>query len=180
MARVAQSKNKKAWTVSLAIFIPPPPTKQTRNCGKEQTKLGQEKHSRNNLTKSSSSPKTKKLNPSPAIGEGILCEVTKIVGESKQRRYEIRDIDPEGLADPVRASLNQMTPIPPKNEKIPDLPPKKAVLALYPNTTTFYKAEVVKCDLERQIVRLRFEGEEDPNSETEVERRYVLVDWTGK
>ncbi|KAE9988352.1 hypothetical protein EG327_003381 [Venturia inaequalis] len=113
-------------------------------------------------------------------GEGILCEVTTIIGESKQRRYEIRDIDPEVSTPPYRASLNQMTPIPPKNEKLPDLPPKKAVLALYPNTTTFYKAEVVKCELERQIVRLRFEGEEDPNSETEVERRYVLVDWTGK
>lgn len=114
-------------------------------------------------------------------GEGILCEVTTIIGESKQRRYEIRDIDPD-LASPTpyRASLNQMTPIPPKGERLPDLPPKKAVLALYPQTTTFYKAEVVKCEQERQIVRLRFEGEEDPNSETEVERRYVLVDWTGK
>lgn len=74
-----------------------------------------------------------------------------------------------------------MTPIPSRSKEcLPDLPPKKAVLALYPQTTTFYKAEVVKCELERQIVRLRFEGEEDQNMETEVERRYVLVDWTGK
>lgn len=108
-----------------------------------------------------------------------------MIGEGKQRRYEIRDIDPDLLSPtPYRASLNQMTPIPKQGERLPELPSKKAVLALYPSTTTFYKAEVVRCeesgDPPAQVVRLRFEGEESADMETEVERRYVLVDWTGK
>jgi len=113
-------------------------------------------------------------------GEGILCEVTSVIGEGKQRRYEIRDIDPDlgDTATPYRASLNQMTPIPKAGVRLEELRGGMAVLALYPNTTTFYKAEIVKCV--DQIVRLRFEGEESAEVETEVERRYVLPDWTGK
>jgi len=62
------------------------------------------------------------------------------------------------------------------------------VLALYPGTTTFYKAEVVrgwvgvakgeagKGKDEEGMVRLRFEGEDEADREMTVERRYVLPD----
>jgi len=122
-------------------------------------------------------------------GEGILCQVTSVIGEGKQRRYEIRDSDPDlgDAATPYRASLQQMTPIPASDVKLPDLPPKKNVLALYPGTTTFYKAEVVALKTKEGAeppppgyVRLRFEGEDEADREMEVERRYVLLDWTGK
>ncbi|KAF2397893.1 hypothetical protein EJ06DRAFT_550845 [Trichodelitschia bisporula] len=121
-----------------------------------------------------------------AEGEGILCQVTAVIGEGKQRRYEIRDTDPDlDNPSPYRASLQQMTPIPPTDAKLPDIPPRKNVLALYPGTTTFYKAEVVKTRESVEPpppghVRLRFEGEDEADRETDVERRYVLVDWTGK
>jgi SAGA-associated factor 29 len=66
-------------------------------------------------------------------------------------------------------------------------------LALYPGTTTFYKAEVVagwrlsdgrvkkedggkEGETVENLVRLRFEGEDEADREMSVERRYVLPD----
>jgi SAGA-associated factor 29 len=117
-----------------------------------------------------------------------LCQVSAVIGEGKQRRYEIKDSDPDVVEPaPYRASLQQMTPIPATAARLPDLPPKKNVLALYPGTTTFYKAEVVPFKAKEVgdapqpgHVRLRFEGEDEADREMDVERRYVLSDWTGK
>ena len=78
-------------------------------------------------------------------------------------------------------------PIPPLGSglSLPDLPKGKNVLALYPSTTTFYKAEVVSgwkmadgrdADDMQNLVRLRFEGEDEADREMSVERRYVLPD----
>lgn len=79
--------------------------------------------------------------------------------------------------------MNYLVPIPPTNQGLPDLTPGKTVLALYPTTTTFYKAEVVSskhkkdgpADLKEGFVRLTFEGEEEVGQSQDVERRYVLV-----
>lgn len=130
-------------------------------------------------------------------GEGILCRVTSVIGEGKQRRYEIIDADPDPPTPsaPYRASVNHLIPIPPQssNGTLPDLPKGKHVLALYPGTTTFYKAEVVATwrqadgrvkkedggkegDTVENLVRLRFEGEDEADREMSVERRYVLPD----
>ena len=130
-------------------------------------------------------------------GEGILCRVTSVIGEGKQRRYEIIDADPDPPTPsvPYRASVNHLIPIPPpsSNTTLPDLSKGKNVLALYPGTTTFYKAEVVtvwrqidgkvkKEDGSKEgepvdnLVRLRFEGEDEADREMSVERRYVLPD----
>ena len=79
-----------------------------------------------------------------------------------------------------------MTPILAPGISLPNLPPGRNVLAKYPETTTFYRAEVVPSKKDGQaftpegFVRLRFEGEEELDREMEVERRYVLLDWTGK
>jgi SAGA-associated factor 29 len=123
----------------------------------------------------------------PNEGEGMLCQVTSVIGEGKQRRYEIRDADAEAVESPTfRASLQQMTPIPALSATLPDIKAKTNVLALYPGTTTFYKAEVVlgkrrEGDGPPQgHVKLRFEGEDDQEPDKDVERRYVLSDWTGK
>lgn len=127
-------------------------------------------------------------------GEGILCRVTSVIGEGKQRRYEIIDSDPDPPtpAQPYRASVNHLVAIPPlsSNMVLPDLKIGKQVLALYPGTTTFYKAEVVAPwtgrkegsvkkeedgkDEADNLVRLRFEGEDEADREMSVERRYVL------
>ncbi|KAL6703912.1 hypothetical protein ACN47E_008948 [Coniothyrium glycines] len=127
-------------------------------------------------------------------GEGILCRVTSVIGEGKQRRYEIIDADPDPPtpSQPYRASVNHLVPIPQpsSNLTLPDLNKGKNVLALYPGTTTFYKAEVVagwkvsdskvkkegETEIVENLVRLRFEGEDEADREMSVERRYVLPD----
>jgi SAGA-associated factor 29 len=89
---------------------------------------------------------------------------------------------------PYRASVNHLVAIPPPtaNFTLPDLKIGKQVLALYPGTTTFYKADVVapwkgKKEVKEEgqdevpnDVRLRFEGEDEADREMSVERRYVL------
>jgi len=117
-------------------------------------------------------------------GEGILCRVTSVIGEGKQRRYEIQDADPDPapgtgeIPAPYRASVSHLVPIPSNNAGLPDLPKGKHVLAQYPDTTTFYKAEVSTAwkGKEQGPVKLRFEGEMDESRETEVERRLVLIE----
>lgn len=133
------------------------------------------------------------------------------IGEGKQRRYEIIDSDPDPLTPsiPFRASVAHIIPIPPAslNTSLPSLEVKKNVLALYPGTTTFYKAEVVdgwksggnagnggavvkkekdeKAEAEGdgkkkgEYVTLRFEGEDEVDMVNSVERRYVLPDKAG-
>ena len=105
---------------------------------------------------------------------------------------------------PFRASVAHIIPIPPAaaNLALPPLEPRKNVLALYPGTTTFYKAEVVtgwkggsgvgvatvvkregsagEKEKEKkgkeEYVTLRFEGEDEVDMVNSVERRYVLPD----
>ncbi|KAF2221992.1 SGF29 tudor-like domain-containing protein [Elsinoe ampelina] len=121
-------------------------------------------------------------------GEGILCRVTSVIGEGKQRRYEIQDADPDPqpgtgeIPAPYRASVSHLYAIPASNA-LPDLAKGRNVLAQYPDTTTFYKAEVSTPwrakDLSGEkgaYVRLRFEGEMEEAKEMEVERRFVVPD----
>lgn len=110
---------------------------------------------------------------------------------SNLNRYEIIDSDPDPPTppQPYRASVNALVPVPKTNEGLSELPPRRTVLAVYPFTTTFYKAEVVAsrpgkglkkdgkdigADLKEGYVRLRFEGEDEADTEKDVERRYVL------
>lgn len=73
-----------------------------------------------------------------AEGEGILCRVTNVIGEGKQRRYEIQDADPDPmpgtgeLPAPYRASVAHLVPIPSTNGGLQDLVKGKHVLAQYP------------------------------------------------
>ncbi|KXT10022.1 hypothetical protein AC579_1222 [Pseudocercospora musae] len=117
----------------------------------------------------------------PPEGEGILCRVTNVIGEGKQRRYEVQDADTQGEPPPPqRASVSQLIQIPENNKGLNDLPSKKQVLAQYPDTTTFYKAEVIESwrakDLANdkgEMVKLNFQDDEAPR---EVERRFVLTE----
>ncbi|KAI5239612.1 hypothetical protein E4T42_08629 [Aureobasidium subglaciale] len=119
-------------------------------------------------------------------GEGILCRVTNVIGEGKQRRYEIQDADPDPvpggeLPPPYRASVAHLMPIPTENKGLADLNKGRNVLAQYPDTTTFYKAEVSANWRSKDLgtergdyVRLSFEGDE--MKVMEVERRFVLAE----
>lgn len=115
-------------------------------------------------------------------GEGILCRVTSVIGEGKQRRYEVQDADPSGeTPPPQRASVSQLIQIPETNKGLFDLGHKRKVLAEYPDTTTFYKAEVAEEWLARkahvvergQFVKLNFHEDDVVR---EVERRFVLTE----
>lgn len=130
-------------------------------------------------------------------GEGILCRVTAVIGEGKQRRYEIQDVDtdttanataggkapsvanPSSSSSSFRASISSLMQIPESNERLPDLPKGKQVFALYPETTTFYRGEVSaswRTKSDGPHVRVRFEGEMENIESQVVERRYVLLD----
>lgn len=112
----------------------------------------------------------------PPEGEGILCRVTAVIGEGKQRRYEVQDADTSGEAPPPqRASVSQLIQIPESNRGLGELGKGRNVLAQYPDTTTFYKAVVSEGwrggGAGEGLVRLEFEGDDAPR---EVERRFVL------
>ena len=118
----------------------------------------------------------------PPEGEGILCRVTNVIGEGKQRRYEVQDADTSGdPPPPQRASVSQLIQIPENNKGLSDLSKGRQVLAQYPDTTTFYKAEVNETwktkDLgngeKGEMVRLNFQDDELPR---EVERKFVLTE----
>jgi SAGA-associated factor 29 len=129
-------------------------------------------------------------------GEGILCRVTAVIGEGKQRRYEIQDVDTDttastatggkapavanpGATSSFRASISSLMQIPESNERLPDLPKGKQVFALYPETTTFYRGEVSaswRAKHDGGHVRVRFEGEMENIESQVVERRYVLLE----
>lgn len=108
--------------------------------------------------------------------EWIQCEVTKILGDGT--KYEIRDPEPDENNNPgqtFKANYKEVLLVPSKAE-VPNLilyPYGTKVLARYPETTTFYPAVVVG-QKKDGTVRLKFDGEEEVNKETEVERRLVL------
>ncbi|MGI4815520.1 MAG: SAGA-associated factor 29 family protein [Janthinobacterium lividum] len=68
-------------------------------------------------------------------------------------------------------SAAALIPIPSTTADLPEYPVGKAVLARYPETTTFYRAEVI-ANLRKDACKLRFE--DDQNQEMEVARRFVL------
>lgn len=108
--------------------------------------------------------------------EWIQCEVTKILGDGT--KYEIRDPEPDENNNPgqtFKANYKEILLVPSKAE-VPNLisyPYGTKVLARYPETTTFYPAVVVGAKKDG-TVRLKFDGEEEVNKETEVLRRLVL------
>ena len=88
-------------------------------------------------------------------------------------RYEVQDPEPEENGAPgqiYKTSAAALIAIPLADAILPDYPVGKQVLARYPETTTFYRAEVT--GLKKDTYKLRFE--DDQNQEMEVYRRYVL------
>lgn len=61
-------------------------------------------------------------------------------------RYEVQDPEPDEAGDhgkTYKASANALIPIPRESVGLPIYPVGKQVLARYPETTTFYRAEVM-------------------------------------
>ncbi len=90
-----------------------------------------------------------------------------------QNRYEVQDPEPDESGAPgqvYKTSAATLIAIPLPDAALPDYPVGKQVLARYPETTTFYRADVT--GLKKDTYKLRFE--DDQNQEMEVYRRYVL------
>ncbi|AOA60378.1 SAGA HAT/Core module component [Komagataella phaffii CBS 7435] len=107
--------------------------------------------------------------------EWIQCEVIKIIGDGT--RFEIRDPEPDenNTIQIFKTNWKDIIMIPTQKEaqNLPIYPNGFKVLARYPETTTFYLA-VVSGSRRDGTCRLRFDGEEEVDKETEVERRLVL------
>ncbi|AEO63701.1 2812416b-7523-415b-8789-ce2b5d7514f3 [Thermothielavioides terrestris] len=109
--------------------------------------------------------------------EWMLGQVQQVLGEGKSRRYKVQDADPDlppGERIEYRTSASSMIPIPAPGVELPELERGKTVLALYPDSTTFYKAEVMGTDAATGKVSLRFEGEENNVTLQLVDRRFVV------
>ncbi|KAI0179409.1 SGF29 tudor-like domain-containing protein [Hypoxylon sp. FL1284] len=116
--------------------------------------------------------------PKPVSNEQtdwILGIVQDVRGDGKSRRYRVldADVDEAGHQKDFRTSASNMILIPKEGTILPPLESGKTVLALYPNTTTFYKAEVMAMDGDGKV-NLKFEGEESSNTMQAVTRRHVV------
>lgn len=92
--------------------------------------------------------------------------------------YDVQDPFPEGAATKpgeftYKSSASQMVPIPAAGTPLGDYEVGRAVLALYPETTTFYRAEVKAMLDNGANVQLLFE-DEAAGALKVVERRMVL------
>ncbi|CAI7642426.1 unnamed protein product [Penicillium pancosmium] len=108
-------------------------------------------------------------------GEGIQCIIKNISGDGhKKRWYDVQDPEPNENGEQgavYKTTASSLIPIPHVSSSLPAFTVGKQVLARYPDTTTFYRAEVMGS--RKDVYRLKFEGEED-DKEMEVDRRYVL------
>ncbi|PHH62131.1 hypothetical protein CDD81_7562 [Ophiocordyceps australis] len=114
-----------------------------------------------------------------ATSDWILGEVAAVLGEGKSRRYKVLDVEPDeepGKQKEYRTSASSMIAIAPESAAgtLKAWEAGKLVLALYPQTTTFYRAEVHSMDEGGRMVNLKFEGENDSTTLQQVERRFVI------
>jgi SAGA-associated factor 29 len=116
----------------------------------------------------------RKIPGKPDEQDWILGKVQRVIGEGKSRRYDVQDPFPDEGSAPTmyKSSASQMVPIPAEGTTLEDYEVGKRVLALYPETTTFYRAEV-KAMLEDGKVQLLFE-DEAAGALKIVDRRFVL------
>ncbi|PCG92720.1 Hypothetical protein PENO1_087240 [Penicillium occitanis (nom. inval.)] len=109
-----------------------------------------------------------------AEGEGIQCIIKSIYGDGYKKKYDVQDPEPNENGEEgaiYKTTAAWLIPIPQIGSALPSFPVGKQVLARYPDTTTFYRAEVM--GTKKDVYRLKFEGEED-DKEMEVDRRFVL------
>lgn len=118
-------------------------------------------------------PKPSAKNESP---DWVLGRVQQVLDKGKTRQYKVQDVDPDlppEQRSEFRINATNMIPIPAEGTELPPLDVGKKVLAEYPDSTTFYKAEVMGADEEGRV-RLRFAGEENSDTLQLVERRKVV------
>lgn len=78
--------------------------------------------------------------------EWIQCNVIRITGDAPKQRYEVQDPEPDengNTSQTYKTYANNLMLIPDDSSGLPQLPNGTMVLARYPETTTFYRAEVI-------------------------------------
>ena len=126
----------------------------------------------------------KPMKKNSGITDWFQCEVTKILN-SEGTKFEIKDPEPDDFGNPgasYKCNWKEILLIPPhpniaSARKLKVYPVGTKVLAKYPETTTFYSALVIGKTQTRNGLPtciLRFDGEEEVDKETEVERFWVL------
>ncbi|KAL6940059.1 hypothetical protein ACO0QE_003942 [Hanseniaspora vineae] len=126
----------------------------------------------------------KPMKKNSGITDWFQCEVTKILN-SEGTKFEIKDPEPDDFGNPgasYKCNWKEILLIPPhpniaSARKLKAYPVGTKVLAKYPETTTFYSALVIgKTQTKNGLPTciLRFDGEEEVDKETEVERFWVL------
>ncbi|ODQ47775.1 hypothetical protein PICMEDRAFT_71807 [Pichia membranifaciens NRRL Y-2026] len=109
--------------------------------------------------------------------EWILCRVLRVISET---RFEIQDPEPDEMhpqGQVFRANYKEIILVPlhlvsSSISKLKEYKSGTRVLAKYPETTTFYPAEVMAS--KHGNCMLRFEGEEEVGKLTPVDRVFVL------
>ena len=109
--------------------------------------------------------------------EWILCRVLRVISET---RFEIQDPEPDEMhpqGQVFRANYKEIILVPlhllsSSISKLKEYKIGTRVLAKYPETTTFYPAEVMVS--KHGSCMLRFEGEEEVGKLTPVDRVFVL------
>lgn len=117
----------------------------------------------------------KQAKPKEDGSQWIQCTILSITERNGKKRYEVQDPEPDETGAPgdiYTASASALIAIPPLDAELGEIPVGKAVLARYPETTTFYRAEVTGHVSTKNLCRLKFE--DDQNQEMEVDRRFVL------
>ena len=119
----------------------------------------------------------KQAKPKEDGSQWIQCTILAVTESSKGGKvYKVQDTEPDepgapgAPGDVYKATAAALIAIPPRGSALSDFPVGKHVLARYPDTSTFYNAEVT--GMKKDICKLKFE--DDMNQEMDVDRRYVL------
>ncbi|KZT19479.1 hypothetical protein NEOLEDRAFT_1159066 [Neolentinus lepideus HHB14362 ss-1] len=125
----------------------------------------------------------------------ILAVVTKCINQDKNR-YEVRDAENQEDGSPGQSyntTLRAIIPLPDPNappdsasslQAYQDFPAGSTVMALYPDTSCFYKAEVIASRKDmaragfnaRPVYKLKFEDDDDQEHAVSAE---WVVEWPG-
>ncbi|KAG6376983.1 hypothetical protein JVT61DRAFT_1024 [Boletus reticuloceps] len=127
----------------------------------------------------------------------ILAVITRCINQDKNR-YEVQDVEPQEDGQPgqcYNTTLRAIIPLPDPNAPLnsaahpnayQEFPARSIVMALYPDTSCFYRAEVIASPRELQpssrgtlsklMYKLKFEDDDD--QEHSVLAQYV-VEWPG-
>ncbi|KAL9103025.1 MAG: hypothetical protein Q9163_001884 [Psora crenata] len=115
----------------------------------------------------------KQARPREDGSQWIQCNITNVTDKGNKKIYEVQDPEPDENGAPgqvYKTTAAALIAIPGVDTVLVDFPVGKHVLARYPETTTFYRAEVTGS--KKDVYRLKFE--DDQNQEMEVGRRFVL------